>query len=306
MSGRRPLGLTLVALALLSQMPAGWSGWLMYVPIEACRFVMIPGESTLRQVSLTLRPGTQRGPALPPDIVARLAELNDQDPAAARDLYDNFLALKARNERLTNRVAALEEEIAQLSRVREGLGDRPLRYIRARVTSERGGPVERTLTLDRGRASGVAERQTVVAGANLVGEVIEVTGRTSEVRLITAPGTTLRARLGPADASEPRSVVEQFAVLDDGSGFVTEVAIGAPVREGDLAHLVDDLGRWPTAADGRVIGVVTTIDDRTDQPVQLKRVVVTPLRDLTRLARVTVIAEVGQAIDEGGSEGGDR
>ena len=120
MSGRRPLGVTLVAVALLSQMPAGWSRWLTHVPEQVARFVVIPGESVLNGVSSTLRPGAQRSPVLPPDILAQLAALNEAGSPDTQAVYDNYLALRARNQRLENRVAALEEELARLSLVREG------------------------------------------------------------------------------------------------------------------------------------------------------------------------------------------
>ncbi|MEO0963919.1 MAG: rod shape-determining protein MreC [Planctomycetota bacterium] len=291
-SGRRPLVIAVLLLLIASQLPSGLSSRLAYVPREVVRFVLIPGEGTLRMLALAIRPGTSRRPALPQSIEAYLAELAATDQRAADAAYDNYLDLRVENQRLRNRVEALEDEIRQLNLVQDSLAGRPLRYLNARVTAHTASPTRRTLTLDRGAVAGVEAGQAVVSGASLVGVVVSTTGRTAEVKLINAPGETLLARLAPPDAAAPRELVEQLRVTDDGTAFTAEVPVGAPVRQGDLAHLVDRLGTWPATASGRVVGVVTTLDDRTDQPVQLQRVVVRPMLDFANLARVTVVMEV--------------
>lgn len=291
-SGRRPLVIAVILLLIASQLPSGLSSRLAYVPREVARFVLIPGEGSMRMLALAVRPGRTRHPALPGPTEAYLAQLAAADPDAAADYYRNYLDLQTENQRLRNRVEALEDEIRQLNLVREDLGDRPLRYVNARVTAHTATPTRRTITIDRGGVAGVAVGQAVVSGASLVGEVVSVTGRTAEVKLVNAPGETLLARIAPADAASPREVTEQLSVTADGLAFTAEVPVAAPVEEGDLAHLIDRLGAWPAPASGRVVGVVTTIDDRTDQPVQLKRVIVRPMIDFANLARVTVVMEV--------------
>jgi len=275
-TGRRPLILAVVLLLLASQLPSAWAGWVAAVPRKVTRFVLIPGEGALRVASLALRPGTARRPAFPDEVEA------------------NYLELRAENQRLRNRIEALEDEVRQLGLVRGGLGDRPLRYLPARVTAHTATASRRTITLDHGRASGVEVGQAVVSGASLVGEVVSVTGRTSEVKLLNAPATTMLARIAPAEAGQPREIVEQLRVTDNGAAFVAEVARDAPVETGDLAHLVDRMSNWPAAASGRVVGVVVDINDNTEQPMSLKRVVVRPLLDFARLARVTVVMEADE------------
>jgi cell shape-determining protein MreC len=290
-TGRRPLIVAVGLLLLASQLPSAWAGTLASVPREVVRFVLIPGEGVLRVASLALRPGRSRAPSLPPAFERRLAELAAADPASANQAYDNYLELQTDNQRLRNRVEELEDEVRQLNLVREGLGDRPLAYVNARVTSHTATDARRSITIDRGSASGVEVGQAVVSGASLVGTVSSVTGRTADVKLMNGPGQSLRARIVPAEAGPPREITEQLRVTADGSAFTAEIDRARPVEVGDLAHLVDRRGAWPTTASGRVVGVVAEVRDDTDRPLQLKRLVVRPLLDYAKLARVTVVRE---------------
>ncbi|MEM9253417.1 MAG: rod shape-determining protein MreC [Planctomycetota bacterium] len=293
-SGRRPLVIAVILLVIVSQLPSGLASRLAYLPREVTRFVLIPGEGTLRRLSLAIRPGTTRRPDLPDALDDYLAQLAAADPRAADAAYDNYLALRVENQRLRHRVEELEEEVRQLGLVREAVGDRQLLYVNARVTAHTATATRRTITLDRGRTSGVEPGQAVVFGASLVGVVNSVTGRTAEVELVNAPGEALLARLAPVGAADPRELVEWLTVTDDGSAFTAQVRVADPVRPGDLAHLVDRQGAWPATAVGRVVGVVDAVDDRTDQPMQLKRVIVRPMIDFANLARVTVVMEVDE------------
>jgi len=143
-------------------------------------------------------------------------------------------------------------------------------------------PFDQTVTLDVGRADGVAEGQPVTAGRGLVGRTVRVGERTTVVALLSDPAFTVGARLNSA----PRS----FG-LASGRG---ERTLG--LRLVDLA----DAGALQTGAalvtagsdtfvSGLPIGRITSVDATAGSSVRTAEV--EPYVDLGSLDLVQVVTE---------------
>jgi rod shape-determining protein MreC len=100
----------------------------------------------------------------------------------------DYAALKAQNLDLKQRLAALEEaklENERISQLVEFAKAQDLPTIGARVIGRPTDSRQRTVLIDRGTSSGVARGDAVIAAGGLVGQVVEVTPWTAQVRLVT-------------------------------------------------------------------------------------------------------------------------
>lgn len=100
----------------------------------------------------------------------------------------DYATLKAQNLDLKQRLAALEEaklENERISQLVEFAKAQDLPTIGARVIGRPTDSRQRTVLIDRGTSSGVARGDAVIAAGGLVGQVVEVTPWTAQVRLVT-------------------------------------------------------------------------------------------------------------------------
>ncbi len=226
--------------------------------------------------------------------------------------------LQEQNQRLSQRVAQLEDElrgaqqrIAELAAVRleAALQLRKVQLIDAGVTTWQGGSAP-TITINRGSNHGLAPGQAVISGSNLVGRVASVSATTATVSLINQSGQLLDVRLkAPGDgaaakaggttiaASGGREIRLQLGAERGKELFTAVAARGDPIQAGDLAHLRLAEGvaatdsRWPDEAAGFIVGQVVRTEDDPDDPKLRMRVIVQPLRELRRLTRVMVLVK---------------
>ncbi|MFB3883499.1 MAG: rod shape-determining protein MreC [Armatimonadota bacterium] len=128
---------------------------------------------------------------------------------SSRFLENEWLAvtgasrLRDRNARLEARVAELERQLSQTTEARLS-GARARRLLSEAGTSKRrlarvialgeGGWSE-LITLDRGSADGVHQRDVAIAAAGVVGQVISVAPHSSRLLPLTAPASAISARL---------------------------------------------------------------------------------------------------------------
>ena len=108
-----------------------------------------------------------------------------------RTLEDQNAQLRQR-ERQVNDIARENEELRKLL----GLGERlSLKTVTVRVTGVGPSNFEHTVFIDRGITSGIRKDMPVVAGAGLVGRVVEVSQRTARVLLLVDPSSAVASRL---------------------------------------------------------------------------------------------------------------
>lgn len=181
-----------------------------------------------------------------------------------------------------------QDQVAQLSQIRDQFGLQGVRLIDARVTAYNGSTIDPVITIDKGSSKGLRKGSVVASGFNLVGEVVRVGPVSADVKLITAANTNIIARLvTPIADVQPRILEAMLHRAKDGQYFVTEPGVDSPVQVGDLAHLSSE--RWPPEAQGFVVGKVTVVDKDASNPFLAKRVIVEPMLPLAALRRVTVL-----------------
>lgn len=124
-------------------------------------------------------------------------------PAAAwrwtRDIFEQRAALQTENKALRDalraselqgmRRAALERENAELRGLRGSLRGVASKWLPANVIAQQTDAQRHRLTVDRGARNGVTEGQVVVAGGGIVGQSLRVGPRSTEVIMISDPGS---------------------------------------------------------------------------------------------------------------------
>lgn len=194
---------------------------------------------------------------------------------------DYLRALEAENRQLRKLVTELGESYERLTRP-------GVRQVVAPVVSLAEGGVG--LTVGVGERQGVRRGDVVVSGMHLVGRVTNVAPLMSDVDPVAREGVRLQVRVVPPTEVRPTRELFAWVDFDAKSGaFLAELSLDAAVEAGDVVHLEDE--RWPLLAQGRVVGVVAQLDDRTSKPLLLKRMVIRPAYSLDGLHRVIVLAE---------------
>ncbi|MFG0251026.1 MAG: rod shape-determining protein MreC [Phycisphaeraceae bacterium JB051] len=217
-------------------------------------------------------------------IRAPLEPVVDLGPAL--QLENNYMELMAYNAKLQQELDEARRFIDQLTQLRtyHKTSDK---LLPSRVTLSTRGLEINTLTLGVGAVDQVAVGQVVTAGYNLVGRIASVGTHTSTVRLINTPGTYLAVRIFPPVTDEsPRQALAHLQISDDGKVFYARGDVNDPVKVGDLAFLADD--RWPTSAQGLIVGQITQVDPDEETPLLRTRLTITPLKSLMHLGQVVV------------------
>lgn len=100
----------------------------------------------------------------------------------------DYSALKEQNQQLRDRLAALEEAKLENDRIRALVDFAKAQDVPttgARIIGRPTDSRQRAILIDRGSSSGVKKGDAVVASGGLVGQVLEVTPFSAQVRLIT-------------------------------------------------------------------------------------------------------------------------
>jgi rod shape-determining protein MreC len=100
----------------------------------------------------------------------------------------DYTALKEKNLKLEEQLAALQEAKLENDRIRalvDFAAAQQLPTIGARIIGRPTDSRQRVILIDRGSSSGVKRGDTVIAAGGLVGQVIEVTSWNAQVRLVS-------------------------------------------------------------------------------------------------------------------------
>lgn len=192
-----------------------------------------------------------------------------------QNVYEENQRLRAENARLLQwRQAALrlEAENGSLRTLLKFKPDPGTSYIAARVIAAPGGSFVRTLVVTAGVRDGVKKGQAAIAGAGMVGRVVEVGDWSSRVLLIT----DLNARIPVSlESSRLRAVL-----VGDNSDQprLQYLAPEAPVAIGERVVTSGHGGLFPP---GIPIGVVASVGERG--------VKVQPLVDLARIEHLRLV-----------------
>ena len=167
------------------------------------------------------------------------------------------MALRADNERLRVQSLQARETDQENRRLRRllALRDRiPLTTLTGEIIGREGGGWARSITVNRGRADGVAQQMPVIVPEGLVGRVAQVRSGASVVQLLNDPTSTVgavvqRTRTPGLVEGEPGGGVRFKFMARDGAG----------VAPGDL---VVTSGLGTLFPKGIPVGRVTAIEDK--------------------------------------------
>lgn len=274
---KRVLLILAVLLLVNSVMPLWFTAPVGDVGRGVVLATLSPIAGMLRSMSTAIRP-----PA---------AEESPFDPEV--DLIEQLRMANVLINKYEIELDAKREQLQRLMQSKEVLRLEGISMIDVRVTGYSGDRDNPVLTLNRGTAGDVGNRMAVVTGANFVGVIDSDRSLTADVRLITAPGSSLLVRIQPPTREAAARTAEYFLTLNDGGdAFVVDVPNGTAIAVGDIASLSDSQGRWPREATGYTVGRVVSVRPNADDPLRFDTVTVQPTIDLPRLSRVTVLKPV--------------
>jgi rod shape-determining protein MreC len=198
--------------------------------------------------------------------------------------YVSLLAVRSENDRLRERVAALEEENLQ---IREALvqsghldqlaamrSDFAAPMLPSQVVGQDASPWFRSVLLDRGRSHGVGSGMPVVTEAGLAGLVTDTSPRASRAMLLTdhqssVDGIVQRSRaLGIVRGRRDGNLEFEFAVRSSdvrigdvvitsglGGAYPKGLRIGEIVEVAEAGNLLQTAAVTPAVEFGRLEGV---------------------------------------------------
>jgi rod shape-determining protein MreC len=195
-------------------------------------------------------------------------------------------SLRAQNAALLNKVLVykgLEVQSQRLRRVLDFAAMQPKRYIPAQVIGFDTSNAASSITIDKGRSSGVVVGCPVVTHLGLVGQVVEITSFSSRVLLISDPNLAVACRLletrdlGLVSGGLSRNLKMQYLAADadvasDG------VVVTAGIKVGKITSVYPE---------GIPVGVV--VDVVNNPGMQTKTAYVKPFVNFGALEEVLVI-----------------
>ena len=221
-----------------------------------------------------------------------------------RDLYgwfDGLIGAKAENERLRERVAALEQQAVENQtaaqendELRDQLAFKDLpgiedfRTVNTRVVGHPPSQNQKERVIAAGSSNGVRLHAPVLSGGALIGVVTAVSSRTSLVTLITDEATAVAARV--LRTTESRAAANGLVQAGAGDSLILDrVTKNKDVRVGDLIITAGSrVERLPSLFPrGIRIGFVSYVNQTDTEP--FKQIQVEPIVDLDDVYAVTVL-----------------
>lgn len=277
------MGATIAVLLVLSVLPArtiGWLGWFSTLTDT----LVTPARHPFALVSRWL------APAQPKRNEEAVRTLEDE-LEHARQLY---LQTQDENDKLRSVIQELQRGIALNPNL-------PVQQLAAGVTGSSSDLSSALLHVRAGQKHGVQVNTVATApGLQLLGRVVRVTSRTSQVQPITSKSAgKLQAKVmldqdsgaGLACLLDPVGNGTLRGQVEDSPG--TELAAGLIVRLADTD--------WPESAQMLVVGRVESVEPDPNQPLR-KVVVVRPLLKLDRVSEVVLRISPDSSASTGGPE----
>ena len=192
--------------------------------------------------------------------------------------------LRAEIDQLRAQAATNQDALKQLQELQQlAQLDQYTQYqqVTAQVASGPIGNFENTVQLDKGTAAGIQVGMPVLTGTGLVGRVVQVTSKTSVVKLITDvdAATGVRFSASGAKAVAHGTGAGNPLTSDSDVPIGTNVPMGDPVLTSGLQGSI-----YPPDV---VVGTVSKIGPAGDQ-INLS-ITIEPAADLTHLSYVRVL-----------------
>ena len=167
---------------------------------------------------------------------------------------DTLSELKKQNQELTSQLAELKEAKKTAQRLEDLVklkSSYSLKSTAARIIGGTGDAWSDTVTLDKGTSSGFAVGMPVCNSGGAIGQIIEVSGSTSTVRLLTDDSSAISAMV---QTSRAQGMLEG---QPDGSLRLSYVPVDADVKVGDLVITSGIGGAFPK---GLPLGTVSSVE----------------------------------------------
>lgn len=279
LNSKRLLFMLAALMLILSAMPLWFTAPIGGVGRGGVLAAVSPIAGMLKSIAVTIRPPEED----------RIDHGSEEQLVAS---YEMALML---NRKYEAEIASKDEQIQRLRLSKSVLQLEGTEMIDVRVVGYSGDRDNPILTVNRGTAGDVGNRMAVIWETNFVGVVDSNRSLTADVRLITAPGSTILARIQPLTPEAAVRTAEYFLEInEDGTAFKVDVPSGTAIAVGDVASVSDSQGHWPNEAIGSFIGKVTSVKPTDSDPLRFDTVTVTPMIELSRLSRVTVLRPVEQ------------
>ena len=162
--------------------------------------------------------------------------------------HESLDDLKKQNEVLTSKVAELSEAQKTAERL-EGLVG--LQSTAARIVGASGDAWTSTVTIDKGSADGLTINMPVTSSAGVIGQIIEVSAKTSTVRLIGDENSGVSAMVQDTRAQG------MLQGQPDGTLRLEYVSVDSDVKVGDIIVTSGIGGVFPK---GLPLGTVSSVE----------------------------------------------
>ena len=177
------------------------------------------------------------------------------------DLAAENARLKAENERLNGwewRARELEQRLAALTPLAKVIAEQPVGFVTARVLAETTGPFAQSATIAAGVNQGLRAGQPVMDAGGLVGRVVEVGVKVSQVLLVSDLQSRIPVEIGPGRTRAimigDNSRAPRLAFLPRGQVPAAGEAVATSGVGGGLPKGLR-VGRVSAAADGVRVGL---------------------------------------------------
>ena len=168
---------------------------------------------------------------------------------ASQDTLDE---LKKQNEVLKSKVAELSEAQKTAERLEVGLQSTyNLKSTAARIVGASGDAWTSTVTIDKGSADGLSINMPVTSSAGVIGQIIEVSAKTSTVRLIGDENSGVSAMVQDTRAQG------MLQGQPDGTLRLEYVSVDSDVKVGDIIVTSGIGGVFPK---GLPLGTVSSVE----------------------------------------------
>jgi cell shape-determining protein MreC len=267
---RRTLFIAAAILLILALLPSRFTRVVASYAAEPARIALAPPSRVFTIVADFLRPPRSAGLSDDPAI---------REIEQARDEYQR------RWRNAEERINTLQRLLAELQRGRAILPNLAYTPFATPIIARATDPTSGVLTVRGGRDRDIITNAVAsTEGVHLVGRVVAVNARTSDIQPITHRATNwMRVSIDPPSPDDLAVAYAQIQPIGEGL-LRGEVDSDAPdVQVGQTVRLADN--SWPESAQTLVVGEIIEISPKDVQPLRTV-ITVRPIIDPSRVSQV--------------------
>ncbi|MEI7765897.1 MAG: rod shape-determining protein MreC [Phycisphaerae bacterium] len=217
------------------------------------------------------------------------------DSRRLETLEQENIALKNQNMLLQDRLNQFERFVGEFQQFRAAFPTVSADQVMpATIIGMLGSNGSEIAAIDRGSVDHIQLKQVVLSQLAPIGRVVSVGTRTSHVRLLTDPDSSMKitASVIRREADKIVVIAEVCMVHGVGNGMLGSDTLSAslrvPPQAGDWITLQDN--EWPKAIQGAVVGQVESVARREDQQLRYE-LRIKPRIEVNRTTRVMLLMQ---------------